>query len=92
MMNKDKCKYEFLGLEQEPIDDTNCPNIFTVKVIDMKDYIRYERTFYSYNEAYKYYQERFEEKGKVWLDVYIIEKKRQRINPEMYAIMCGLSQ
>ena len=92
MMNKDKCKYEFLGLEEEPSDDTNCPNIFTVKVVDRKDYIRYERTFYSYNEAYEYYQERFEEKGKVWLDVYIIVKQRRRINPEMYAIMCGLSQ
>lgn len=91
-MNKPVSKYEFLGLEEESSDDTNCPNIFTVKVVDKKDYIRYERTFYSFNEAYQYYQERFEEKGKVWLDVYVVEKKRRRINPEMYAIMCGLSQ
>ena len=91
-MSKPISKYEFLGLEEEPTDDTQCPNIFTVKVVDKKDYVRYERTFYSFNEAYQYYQERFEEKEKVWLDVYIIEKKQRRINPEMYAVMCGLSQ
>tara|TARA_B100001094_G_C18060387_1_gene734746 strand:- start:576 stop:851 length:276 start_codon:yes stop_codon:yes gene_type:complete len=90
-MNKPISKYDFLGLEVEPTDDTHCSNIFTVKLIDKKDYGRYERTFYTFNEAYDFYLERFEEKDKVWLDVYIIEKKRRRINPEMYAVMCGLS-
>ncbi len=90
-MNKDKCKYDFLGLENEPVDDTSCVTYFTIKLVDKKDYKRYERTFYSFNEAYSFYLERIEELQKVWSDVYIVEKKRRRINPEMYAAMCGLS-
>ena len=90
-MNKDKCKYEFLGLENESANDTNCITYFTIKLVDRKDYRRYQRTFYSFNEAYDFYLERIEELEKVWSDVYIIEKKRRRINPEMYAVMSGLS-
>lgn len=90
-MRDTESKYDFLGLQEESSDDTSCPNIFTVKLIHKKDFIRYERTFYTFNEAFEFYQERMEEKGKVWLDVYVIEQKRRRINPEMYAVMCGLS-
>ena len=89
-MNKVDPKYKCLELEPEP-DNSYTPNYFIVKLVDRKYYRRYQKTFYNYKDAYDFYLERLEEKESLWSDVWIMEVSRKRINPEMYAVMSGLS-
>ena len=90
-MNKVDSKYECLELEVEP-ENSFAPRYFIVKLIDKKDHLRYQRPFYTFNEAYEFYCERMNEKGKLWLDVWVMEVSRRRINADMFAVMSGISR
>jgi len=83
-------KYKCLELEPEP-EYSSTTNYFIVKLSDKKNHQRYQKDFYNFKDAYDFYLERFEEKGNLWSDVWIMEVKRKRINVEMYAVMSGLS-
>ena len=89
-MNKVDPKYKCLELEPEP-EYSSTTNYFIVKLSDKKNHQRYQKPFYNFKDAYDFYLERFEEKGSLWSDVWIMEVNRKRINVEMYAVMSGLS-
>ena len=89
-MDRVNPKYECLELEVEP-DYSSVSSYFIVKLTDKEDYKKYQKTFYNYKDAYEFYLARFEEKEILWSDVWIMEVIRKRINPEMYAVMSGLS-
>tara|TARA_B000000557_G_scaffold256239_1_gene248211 strand:+ start:2674 stop:2940 length:267 start_codon:yes stop_codon:yes gene_type:complete len=88
-MSKVDPKFKCLELEVEP-EDSFTPRYFIVKLIDKKDYQRYQKSFYTFNEAYEFYMERLGEKETLWLDVWVMEVNRRRINVEMYAAISGL--
>lgn len=88
-MSKLDPKFKCLELEVEP-EYSFTPRYFIVKLLDKKNRQRYQRSFHTFNEAYEFYTERMEEKGNLWLDVWIMEVKRRRINPDLYVIMNGL--
>ena len=89
-MSKVDPKYECLDLEVEP-DYSSVSSYFIVKLTDKKDHKRYQKTFYNFKDAYDFYIERREEMGSLWCDVWVMGVNRKRINPEMYAVMSGLS-
>ena len=89
-MDKVDPKYECLDLEVES-DYSSVSSYFIVKLTDKNEHKAYQKTFYNFKDAYDFYLERFEERGILWSDVWIMEIIRKRINPQMYAVMSGLS-
>lgn len=90
-MSKVDPKFKCLDLEVEP-EDSFTPRYFIVKLLDKKNRQRYQKSFYTFNEAYEFYCERMEEKGNLWLDVWMMEVSRRRINADMFAVMSGLNR
>ena len=89
-MNKVNPKFECLELEVEP-EYSSVSSYFIVKLTDKKDHQRYQKSFYNFKDAYDFYLARLEEKDILWSDVWVMQVGRKRINPEMYAVMSGLS-